>query len=390
MKHFIALMASLMLALPAMAADKDAIGSGHCCSDLEERVAELEATTVEKGNRKVGVIITGHVNVAIISHSGEDFALNAKSLAVKDDPNSESRVMVAGWAQVSKTLKGGFKMSFGLGNAVNGTFLSSLGLADPPPVVRESFVYLETGFGTISLGKQSTATDDFDHDLSQATHVWTLGNASLGAVSFSNGDGTRLRSVKYCTPSAKQMAGISVCAAWADDDDASLGDDAEYWDIAARYAGEFKDIRVLFGAGYRSEEGDRKIALASGSIMHTPSGLFFNIAAAQSDEAVGNDNKWYGFRVGFEKGNQYGKGTIFFDYSKYTDGIFAADLGGLDVKGIVNAALDEDGVEIIGGGMVQSFSGGSVIVGVGAQHVKPGSPNVDSATKIKANLKVRF
>ena len=26
---------------------------GNCCADLEERVAELEATTVRKGNRKV-------------------------------------------------------------------------------------------------------------------------------------------------------------------------------------------------------------------------------------------------------------------------------------------------------------------------------------------------
>ena len=26
---------------------------GNCCADLEERVAELEATTARKGNRKV-------------------------------------------------------------------------------------------------------------------------------------------------------------------------------------------------------------------------------------------------------------------------------------------------------------------------------------------------
>ncbi|HET6925922.1 MAG TPA: hypothetical protein VFI48_03545, partial [Hyphomicrobiaceae bacterium] len=27
---------------------------GDCCADLEERVAELEATTARKGNRKMG------------------------------------------------------------------------------------------------------------------------------------------------------------------------------------------------------------------------------------------------------------------------------------------------------------------------------------------------
>ena len=35
---------------------------GGCCSDLEERVAELEATTVRKGNKKVTVTLYGRVN----------------------------------------------------------------------------------------------------------------------------------------------------------------------------------------------------------------------------------------------------------------------------------------------------------------------------------------
>ena len=32
---------------------------GNCCADLEERIAELEATTARKGNRKVSLTITG-------------------------------------------------------------------------------------------------------------------------------------------------------------------------------------------------------------------------------------------------------------------------------------------------------------------------------------------
>ncbi len=42
---------------PANAADL----GGDCCADLEERVAELEATTVRKGNKKVSVTISGWV-----------------------------------------------------------------------------------------------------------------------------------------------------------------------------------------------------------------------------------------------------------------------------------------------------------------------------------------
>ena len=37
---------------------------GDCCADLEERIAELEATTARKGNRKVSLTISGWVNEA--------------------------------------------------------------------------------------------------------------------------------------------------------------------------------------------------------------------------------------------------------------------------------------------------------------------------------------
>ena len=50
--------ATVFGAKPAKAADL----GGDCCADLEERVAELEATTVRKGNKKVSVQIYGKVN----------------------------------------------------------------------------------------------------------------------------------------------------------------------------------------------------------------------------------------------------------------------------------------------------------------------------------------
>ncbi|HEY7552788.1 MAG TPA: hypothetical protein VH913_25100, partial [Hyphomicrobiaceae bacterium] len=39
---------------------------GNCCADLEERVAELEATTVRKGNRRVSLTISGQVNRSLL------------------------------------------------------------------------------------------------------------------------------------------------------------------------------------------------------------------------------------------------------------------------------------------------------------------------------------
>jgi hypothetical protein len=39
---------------------------GNCCADLEERVAELEATVARKGNRKVSLTISGFVAQQIV------------------------------------------------------------------------------------------------------------------------------------------------------------------------------------------------------------------------------------------------------------------------------------------------------------------------------------
>ena len=48
-------LAAIMGHGPAKAADL----GGDCCSDLEDRVAELEATTARKGNKKVSVTLYG-------------------------------------------------------------------------------------------------------------------------------------------------------------------------------------------------------------------------------------------------------------------------------------------------------------------------------------------
>ena len=47
--------------MPAAAADL----GGDCCTDLEDRIAELEATAARKGNRKVSLMISGWVNEEI-------------------------------------------------------------------------------------------------------------------------------------------------------------------------------------------------------------------------------------------------------------------------------------------------------------------------------------
>ena len=55
----------LMGGLGASSASAADLG-GNCCADLEERIAELEATTARKGNRKVSLTISGWVGEQIL------------------------------------------------------------------------------------------------------------------------------------------------------------------------------------------------------------------------------------------------------------------------------------------------------------------------------------
>ena len=86
--------ASVLFGLgPAVAADL----GGDCCADLEERVAELEATTVRKGNKKVKVELYGRVN-RVVTFWDDGAEQNAYVL---NSSYSPSRFGVRGKAKIS-------------------------------------------------------------------------------------------------------------------------------------------------------------------------------------------------------------------------------------------------------------------------------------------------
>src|SRR5436190_21624904 len=58
--------AGLLMGGVAMPSAKAADLGGDCCADLKERVAELEATTARKGNRKMSLTITGQVHRIVL------------------------------------------------------------------------------------------------------------------------------------------------------------------------------------------------------------------------------------------------------------------------------------------------------------------------------------
>ena len=67
----VALVAAAGILAGGVAAQAADLG-GNCCADLEERVAELEATAARKGNRKMSLTITGALAAKVLWHDNED------------------------------------------------------------------------------------------------------------------------------------------------------------------------------------------------------------------------------------------------------------------------------------------------------------------------------
>ena len=82
----------------AMPSAKAADLGGDCCADLEERVAELEATTARKGNRKMSLTVTGQVHRSVIWY---DDGKSSTTYYGLDNTNSSSRFIFTGSAKVT-------------------------------------------------------------------------------------------------------------------------------------------------------------------------------------------------------------------------------------------------------------------------------------------------
>src|SRR5579885_3344823 len=86
---------------PAKAADL----GGDCCADLEERVAELEATTVRKGNKKVSVTISGWI---VKLGSWWDDGHESNFYVGDKDTTLSSHIQISGSATIAPGWSGGY------------------------------------------------------------------------------------------------------------------------------------------------------------------------------------------------------------------------------------------------------------------------------------------
>jgi hypothetical protein len=281
---------------------------GNCCADLEERVAELEVTTVRKGNRRVSLTLSGQVNRSLL-YWNDGFQNDLYSV---DNAISNSRFRMTGNAKLSADLTAGFHMEFDMtlgsrSHQVNqvdddgfsgfGGILASTpfgdgigGAGDSVLAFQQAYWYLDSKhWGRLSLGRLNSATAGVGTiDLSNTgviansqPFLWGGGfftRNGLGQFGLSWGNlcggpsvGTtvllvnpgagpyatdcgihalsRRDAVRYDTPT---WHGFTFSAAWGEDD---------FWDAAVRYAGEHHGFRVAAGVGYRRYD-DREVDIA--------------------------------------------------------------------------------------------------------------------------------
>ena len=110
------------------------IWAGDCCADLEERVAELEATTARKGNRKVSLTVSGWVNQAVFFwDDGVE-----KNAYVGTNELEQDRFRFVGEAKISDGWTAGYILEIGVNGAGSKRFAQdSLGDANnSSPTVR--------------------------------------------------------------------------------------------------------------------------------------------------------------------------------------------------------------------------------------------------------------
>jgi hypothetical protein len=330
----IAVLAGLLLSTAsAQAADL----GGNCCADLEERVAELEATTARKGNRRMSLTISGQVTRSILYWNDGD---DSGTYAGLDNHNQSTRFIFSGSAKIRPDLTAGFEFmtewaagartsqadQLSPDGGPQGTFLATDGVL----AVRTANWWLEDKHwgrvtvgrvnvggpvGTIDLGGISTAAHFSPGLVGGAFFV--AGTTRLGGVVGPTYGGDRIEGVRY---DSRNIGGFVGQATWGEDD---------LWSASLRYAGEHGGFRLAAGIGYEEQDGppNQLIQLDTGArnmdnewsgslaLMHVATGLFAQGHYAESEFFNGTEAKFWMVQAGITK-NWIGLGNTSF-YGEY-------------------------------------------------------------------------
>ncbi|MFA5956521.1 porin [Hyphomicrobium sp.] len=395
-------------AMPATAADL----GGDCCADLEERVAELEATTARKGNRKVSLTISGWVNENVLWFDDG----SESNTYVGTNPVEQSRFRFVGEAKITPDWSAGYVLEIGVWGG-NSTAWNQDNPDGSPSnntlLVRKSSWYLKSStYGKLTVGQDSTATyhllDDADTTMTRNFYdaegapdyarPFFLRDKSGGTIGsgaglkwsdvlrgFTNstpGDSGRRNIVRYDTPT---FAGFSIATTWGEDD---------MWDMALVYKNKFNDFDFNARVGYGAS-GDGVGSACHGStsspdnaidcewwgvaafVQHTPTGLYAYAGygdqndgsknAAVNAALVDKDSRTWFIQGGIEnKWFALGKTNLFGEYRRDEAG---SNVGISGTTGAPTLVTDGANVDFWAVGAAQSIEAAQATLYLVYQHV---------------------
>jgi hypothetical protein len=374
---------------------------GNCCADLEERVAELEATTARKGNRRVSLTISGQVTTHLMywnDGGGDDGgskgdASRGSDLYVVDNTVAGATLFsFAGSAKINPNVTAGFQITVSLDvggrshqvtqldDDGRSTDVNPRGGGDTDMVMTLANWYLDhKHLGRVTVGRINGSTAGITTiDLGGAGVIanasigyWQRGmlliegdslqtatwSTALGGATVNGASHNRLNGVVYTTPT---FGGFQFGSTWGENDE---------WDVSLRYAGEFSGFRVAAGIGYRDNYGGagESVALIPGhsssiptqvlgsaSVLHVMSGLYLTGGFLNQDnDTTGRPDTtlWY-VQGGISKNwTSLGKTVLYGEYSEVEDGAFGADAATLG--GTALATIDSSRAHLWGIGVVQ-------------------------------------
>jgi predicted porin len=260
----------------------------------------------------------------------------------------------------------------------------------------QSFWFIKSDqLGKISVGKQSQASDNtailVDGSGSLVPANWVpfdflsffvrdragnsgpiWGSGAFGVWGDVNGLPTN--SVRYDSPS---FGGFSVSASWGEDD---------FWDVAARYAGEWADFKVAVAAAYSQtsnavtnayfptgntlQRPDTRYFQVGAYVEHIPTGLFAYGAYGYQDfgdshGALDSNNTYYA-KLGIrQRWNPLGHTVLYgeFERGENNNGIEDPFLTGQDAR--------KAHFTLWGGGIVQEIDAAAMSLWLKYRNVDP-------------------
>jgi hypothetical protein len=335
--------------LPAIAADL----GGECCADLEARIADLEATTASKGNRKVSLIFSGYVAKQVMAW---DDGVERNIYVADIGPTQATNFRLGGQATIMPGWTAGYFIR--VQDLSDSTMRLSqfndnddLGLN----VQMSNWFVASADYGKVTLGKQALASKSaaMFTDLSGtqliANYVLFDGGGFFlrqhgellklrwGDIGYcysqarpwgGDCDGIVMEGVRYDTP---VVAGLSASASYGEDDD---------WEVAGRYNTEAAGFKLALGAGYsvNTDENTQAPAVsihkdsgffqAGGYVQHLATGLFLHGAYGNEnnhDEPIfsgltePNSQQWY-VKGGLRRTwSTLGATILYGEYTQYLD-----------------------------------------------------------------------